>query len=88
MRLVGVFLALLVSGCANTVVVRKPIYPPVADMQAITEAKPAPTDDILISEAAAARYDADVELWGERLHGAGVRICHWARDSGMKIQCP
>lgn len=79
---------LAASGCSNTVLVRKPIFPPSADLVAATEAKPAPTDEILISEAAAARYDADVELWGERLHGAGVRICRWARDSGMKIQCP
>lgn len=69
-------------------VVRKPIFPPSADLKAITEAKPAPTDDILTSEAAAARYDADVELWGDRLHDAGVRICRWAKDSGLKIDCP
>lgn len=88
MRLVGVFLVLLVSGCANTVVVRKPIYPPVADMQAAVEAKPVPTADILVSETAAAKYDADVELWGDRLRDAGLRICNWAKDNGMKIVCP
>ena len=79
---------LAASGCSNTVLVRKPIFPPSADLKAVTEAKPVPTDEILISEAAAAKYDADVELWGDRLHDAGVRICRWAKDSGLKIECP
>jgi hypothetical protein len=70
------------------VVQRVPLYPPSADLKALTEAKPEPTDDILTSETAAAKYDADVELWGDRLHDAGVRVCKWAKDNGMKIVCP
>lgn len=57
-------------------------------MQAAVEAKPVPTADILVSETAAAKYDADVELWGDRLRDAGLRICNWAKDNGMKIVCP
>lgn len=78
---------LVASGCANTVVDRVPIYPPSADLTALAEPKPAPTDAILTSEIEAAKYDADVELWGDRLHDAGVRVCKWAKANGLKIVC-
>ncbi len=80
--------ALLVSACAPKLVV-KPLFPPSVDLQAVTEAKPAPTDAIVLDAQAAARYDADVEGWGSRINAAGGRLCRWAADNGMKgLTCP
>lgn len=78
-----------VSSCARPERLT-PIYPPSADLMALTEAKPVPGVEILTSEAAANRHDAAVESWGDRLSAAGARVCRWAVDNGAKLPfaCP
>lgn len=73
---------LLVSGCGEPIPVQT--FPPAVDVAAVTEKKPLPTPDIVTDAAANERYNAAVELWGDRVRAAGVRICKWAKDMGMK----
>lgn len=86
MRLLPV-LAMLssVSACASSVVVS----PPVADLQAVTETKPVPSDAIATSDQAAADYDASLEAWGDRISAAGGRLCRWSKSVyKLKVDCP
>ena len=75
-----------VSGCANQVQIQ-PQFPPAPDVEAATEAKPAPTPDIVTSARAAAEYNAAVELWGMRVQAAGVRVCLWLKERGGDYDC-
>lgn len=60
-----------------------------ADLKALVEPKPVPTDDIATSDQAAADYDASVEAWGDRISSAGGRICRWSESVyRVKIGCP
>lgn len=43
----------------------------------MTEAKPVPTDDIVMDPVAEANYNASVESWGDRLFSAGGRLCRF-----------
>ncbi|MBN8848142.1 MULTISPECIES: hypothetical protein [unclassified Sphingomonas] len=54
------------------------------------EAKPPPTDAILTDAKTADRYNAAIELWGERLWRAGARICRAVVADGMALPftCP
>ncbi len=61
--------------------------PPIADIQAATEAKPKPTAAILTGPAADALYNSAVEGWGDRVRAAGVRLCRFYRDVGVKVEC-
>jgi len=64
-------------------------YPPLADVQAATEAKPDPSDAIATDPVAEANYNVDVESWGDRVRSAGVRLCRFFKDTGMpKVSCP
>ncbi len=58
-----------------------------ADVEAATEAKPAPTLAIATDAKAAAQYSADVESWGERVQAASVRVCLWLNRMGGKYDC-
>ena len=84
-------LALLwaVSGCAGRVKVSL-AYPPVPDIQAVTEPKPDAPIEIVTSQRAADEYSADVEAWGDRVSSAGGRICRWVTETGGKLpfKCP
>lgn len=73
------------SGCANEAIPRLPV----ADLRAVTEAKPVPGDEIVTDETgrAAALYNSKVEGWGDRIHAAGVRLCRYARATGAKVDC-
>lgn len=62
--------------------------PSAADVNALQEAKPKVTPEVLSSAKAEAQYNADVEAWGERLSSAGRRLCHWYNDRGGKFKCP
>jgi hypothetical protein len=46
--------------------------------------------EVVTSAKAAAEYDIEIELWGERLQSAGGRICRWAVDNGavLPFNCP
>ena len=56
---------------------------------AVTEAEPEPTDDILTDPQAYERYNNAVESWGLRLRAAGLRLCNFFKDTGMKgLDCP
>lgn len=63
---------------------------PAADVQAAIEPKPKPPVTIVTDDAAAARYSAEVELWGERLSKAGARICRSLASQGVALGfgCP
>ena len=75
---------LLATGC-NRQVTPVQTYPSNADLQAATEPKPRPSPAIVTDPQANARYDAEVEGWGERVQAAGVRICKWADSMGAKL---
>lgn len=83
-------LLLVVSGCGERARPATPSSVSAADLKAVTEAKPAPTDEILTDAKANDRYNAAVELWGERLWRAGTRICRAAVADGAKLpfDCP
>ncbi len=75
---------LLVSACAAS-----GGFPPPADLQAVTEAKPVPVDAIATDAAAEAHYNAAVESWGDRVSAAGGRLCRFFDRRGMKgLTCP
>jgi len=75
---------LLVSGCAPS-----GGFPPVADLQAATEAKPVPSDAIATDPSAEAHYNAAVESWGDQLSSAGGRLCRFFQRRGVKgLACP
>lgn len=75
----------LASSCAE----QGTIAPPVPDLQAVTEAKPQPTDDIATSQKAYDQYQADIEAWGDRISAAGGRICRWSKSVyKLSITCP
>lgn len=64
-------------------------YPPLADIQAVTEAKPLPTAAILTDPAADARYNASIEATLDRVHAAGLRLCRFYARTGMPgADCP
>lgn len=69
---------LLASGCAAS-----GGYPPLADLRAVTEAKPLPTDAIATDPQAEAQYNADVEGWGDRISAAGARLCRFFDEVDM-----
>jgi len=74
-----------VSSCAAPA----SVHPPLADLQAVTEPKPEPTDDITISQQAYDLYQAKIEWWGDRVSDAGARLCRWSRDTyKLKVKCP
>lgn len=64
-----------------------PIFPPSADIDALQEAKPMPTVDILTDARAEAAYNAEVEGWGDRLSAAGRRVCRWFAAQGTVVDC-
>lgn len=75
---------LLVSGCGSS-----GGYPPLADLQAVTEAKPVPSDAIATDPQAEAHYNADVEGWGDRVSSAGKRLCRFFERVKMPgVVCP
>ena len=75
---------LLASACAASGARR----PPVADIRAVTEAKPLPTDAIASDPVAEARYNAAVESWGDRIRAAGMRLCRFFAETGSDVICP
>lgn len=79
--------ALAVSGCAARERLT-PIFPPSADVRTLTAPKPVPPADIVTSAQAAARYDIEVETWGDTLSAAGGRVCRWLKSNGMTVECP
>jgi hypothetical protein len=73
------------SSCAE----QGAITPPVPDLQAVVEAKPQPTDDIVTSQQAYDQYQASLESWGDRISAAGGRLCRWSeRVYKVKAGCP
>ena len=74
---------LLASACATS-----DGYPPPAELQAVTEAKPIPDDAIASDPLAEAHYNAALESWGERISAAGGRLCRFFVRTGMKLDCP
>ncbi len=64
-------------------------YPPLADLKAVTAPKPLPGDEIATDPVAEAKYNADVESWGEGLRAAGIRLCRFFDETGMPgVECP
>jgi len=61
--------------------------PLIADIEAAAETKPPPTAAILSDPNADARYNAEIEAWGDRVSAAGRRLCRFYRDVGVKVEC-
>ena len=61
-----------------------------ADVKALVETKPVPTDAILTDDGAAQAYGIEVETWGERLSRAGARVCRALAADGVALPfaCP
>lgn len=59
-------------------------FPPSADVEAVTAAKPKPTPDIVTDPQAKERYETSLELWGDGVKAAGVRICEFLQTMGAK----
>lgn len=78
-------IALLCAACGERPVVGNP---PVADVEAVVEKKPAPTEAILTDPAASARYNAAIEAWGDRVSAAGGRLCRYFANLAMVVDCP
>lgn len=76
-------LSLAIASCARGLPVQA--FPSHADLQAATEPKPRPPVEIVTDPQENARYDAEVEGWGERVQAAGVRLCEWADSVGAKL---
>jgi hypothetical protein len=75
----------LVSGCQTP----GSIQPPAADLKAVVEPKPVPSEDIATSDQANADYSASLESWGDRISAAGGRLCRWSeRVYKAKVGCP
>lgn len=82
-------LLLLLSGasaCAGRVRIQ-PQFPPAADVEAAVERKPIAPVAIVTDAQAEARYNADVESWGDRVQAAAVRTCRWMNERGAKFNC-
>ncbi|RDC59805.1 hypothetical protein HME9302_00026 [Alteripontixanthobacter maritimus] len=77
MKLTPLVLPLLASVCAPPVSTPPP---PVADVVAVTEAKPLPSVEAVTDAKAKARDDAAIEAWGERIQAAGVNLCLLLED--------
>ena len=86
-RLLPLLLLTTASGCGAQGSL-KAGYPPRADLEAVTEAKPQPSPDIVTSAQAAEAYNAAVEGWGDRVSKAGGRLCRFHQSLGMKVSCP
>lgn len=78
----GVILCLLSTACQHTT----PGYPAAQDVTAMTEAKPRPSDDIL-TPGGSARYNSEIEGWGDRISAAAKRVCRNLKAQGMAIDC-
>lgn len=61
--------------------------PPAIDVEAATEAKPVPSAEIITSAAAAAAYNAAVEIHAMRIRAAAVRVCNWLNERGGSYNC-
>jgi hypothetical protein len=73
------------SACGNQERIQ-PAFPPLADLS--VEPKPVPPPEIVTSAQAAAEYDIAVEGWGERGWRTVARICRWAKEQGLGVDCP
>lgn len=58
-----------------------PIGPPVADIT--TEIKPVMPDAAITDDSVNAKYNSDVEGWGDRGWAAVGRLCRWASANKM-----
>lgn len=86
MKLLGVAAAAglaVLAGCKSA-----HDFPPRADVEAATEAKPVPPTTILTDPTASDRYNAELENWGERVQAAGVKLCRYFKEKGMEVDCP
>lgn len=62
--------------------------PDAVDVNASVAPKPKPTADILTPNGAA-RYNEQIEAWGDGIWAASARICRFLAERGMKeAECP
>lgn len=84
MKHLAVLPALALAACTTTTAG----YPPRADVEAVTAAKPKPTAAILTDPAANALYASKIEAWGDAISAAGKRLCRFYETTGMDVDCP
>lgn len=76
----------VLPACAST---GSDAIPSRADVIAVTEAKPVPSEATVTDETADSLYNASVEAWGDRLRSAGLRLCRYFKTTGMEgLDCP
>lgn len=85
MKPAALALVLLCAACGEHPTVG---LPPAADVAAVVERKPVPTEAILTDPAASARYNSAIEAWGDRVSAAGGRLCRYFANLGMEAECP
>lgn len=78
-------LLLAVSACGNQGKIRAAL-PSAADLT--VEPKPMPSVDILTNSKAEAKYNSEIESWGDRGWSTVARLCRWAREHGSPAACP
>ena len=74
----------ILTACGDRPAVGTPL---IADIEAAAETKPPPNAAILSDPNADARYNAEIEAWGDRVSAAGRRLCRFYRDVGVKVEC-
>ena len=71
----------LLAACATPNSVPIAPSPPAADLT--VEAKPLMPVEAITDDTAAARYNSQIEAWGERGWSAVARLCRWAAGNGL-----
>lgn len=59
-------------------------YPPAADVNALVVQRPKTPPEALIDPAADARHRSVDRKWSDDIAAAGMRICKFLADTGMK----
>lgn len=87
--LIALALLSAAPGCAPKERIQ-PLFPNAEDVKAVTAPKPVATIETVTSAEAAARYNVEVEMWGDGLRSAGGRICRWIINNGgaLPFACP
>lgn len=84
--LLTIAVTVFAASCANRPPNAAQQFPRSADLA--VEPEPVLSVDALASDQAANDYDNAVLGWGRRGWLAVGRVCRWAADNGMEIDCP
>lgn len=54
----------------------------------MVQPKPPIPLEAVTDSAVAAKYDSDLEAWGESGWATVARLCRWAAAHGSEVKCP